>query len=235
MHADTLVLSDIIAGLRAHCIDTHGLDIVKYVTLAQFSYDLILKDSRAKCEPIGDLEMYKLFRHSLRGGLSDCMQVRHMEANCRCCLNETYNENLPIQHCFVLDVNGLYASCQLRPMPEGNFRWLSDSEIDSMQKELQEGALERLDEDSSTGYLILCDLDYPSALFEKHSNYPCCVERKPVPADRLSKTSRQILDFLGSEHDAKMELLVADYFPKMQYIFSVSAMCCGLLQDIMSC
>ena len=64
-----------------------------------------------------------------------------------------------------LDANSLYATAQCKPLPVGNFRFLSDEEA-------AEFDFETIAPDGPTGYIIECDLEYPDRLHDTHNDYP---------------------------------------------------------------
>ena len=50
-------------------------------------------------------------------------------------------------------------------LPYGEFKWLSEKEIDEFDLNL-------VKENSSVGYILEVDLEYPSELHDLHNDYP---------------------------------------------------------------
>ena len=54
------------------------------------------------------------------------------------------------------------------PLPVGDFRFLSEEEISKFDTKF----LNSVPSDSSTGYILECDLSYPPELHDFHADYP---------------------------------------------------------------
>jgi len=75
----------------------------------------------------------------------------------------------------------------VEPLPVGNFRFLHEDQLKAFQ-------LDQVAEDSDTGYIVECDLEYPEALHSKHSDYPLAPEHLTVTKDMLSSFSLSFID-----------------------------------------
>ena len=75
------------------------------------------------------------------------------------------------------------AMCQ--PLPVGNFRFLSPDEIADFD-------LMSIPSHGDTGYIVECDLKYPSELHDLHSDYPMAPEHLTISPDMLSDFCREI-------------------------------------------
>lgn len=60
--------------------DIYELDITHYVSLPGFSFDSLLKTTKAKLEQPSDAELYHILRKNVRGGFTTVVQ-RHAVAN----------------------------------------------------------------------------------------------------------------------------------------------------------
>ena len=67
----------------------------------------------------------------------------------------------------------------MQPLPEGKFSFLSQKEIDQFD-------LMSLDVEDQYGYMIECNLSYPTHLHNSHSRLPLACERIIVTEDMLS-------------------------------------------------
>ena len=56
-------------------------------------------------------------------------------------------------------MNNLYGVAQSKELPEKEFYWLSEDEIDQLD-------IMSVTDDSETGFILEVDLDYPSVLHE---------------------------------------------------------------------
>ena len=61
-------------------------------------------------------------------------------------------------------------------------------------KKFQTFKLKFVPEDSPTGYIISCDLEYPYYLHEPHSDYPLVPEQLTVNKDKLSPFAQNLAD-----------------------------------------
>ena len=64
-------------------------------------------------------------------------------------------------------------------VPNGRFKWLSQKEIDKFNVNL-------IGENSSDGYILEVDLEYPDKLHVLHNDYPLAPEKLDISDDMLS-------------------------------------------------
>ena len=69
-------------------------------------------------------------------------------------------------------------------------------------------------DDSPTGYVIDCDLDYPSHLHDSHSDYPLAPEHLTISPDMLSPFARN----LSGERWRPSEKLIPNLYSKTHYV-----------------
>ena len=69
-----------------------------------------------------------------------------------------------------LDANNLYGWAMSQYLPYGRFKWLN-------QKEISDFCLNSISENSSIGYILETDLEYPSKLHELHNDYALAPEK----------------------------------------------------------
>ena len=142
---------------------TYGLDPAHYLTLPGYSWDCLLKLTNVEQELLMDPDMYLFIEKGLRGGIS-MVSHRHARANNPCM--ENYDQDKPTSYIQYLDANNLYGWAMSRPMPTGNFGWVDYSE-----------KLLDTPPDSSTGYFLEVDLDYPTSLHAEHNDYLLLLKR----------------------------------------------------------
>ena len=75
-------------------------------------------------------------------------------------------------------------------LPYGGFKWLSKEEIDKFD-------LNSIDENSSIGYILEVDLEYPDELHDLHNDYPLAPEKLEISQEMLSKYFYDIADEYG--------------------------------------
>jgi len=67
----------------------------------------------------------------------------------------------------------------------GDFKFLTPDEISQLD-------LLNIDEDSPTGYVIDCDLHYPTELHDKYADYPLALEHLTVSEEMLSPFAKSL-------------------------------------------
>ena len=79
-----------------------------------------------------------------------------------------------------LDANNLYSWAMSQYLPTGNFRWMTDKEINKID-------LAEYKENSKKGLILEVDLDYPQQLHDLHNDYPVAPEKAKVSNNMLSE------------------------------------------------
>ena len=105
---------------------------------------MALKHTKIELGPLTDPEAYLMIENSIRGGLST-ISNRYCKANNP--LVEGYDQSQPTTFITYLDAHNLYGYSQSQPLPVGDFRFLSPSEIAKLD-------LMSIPEDSDVGYIL---------------------------------------------------------------------------------
>ena len=95
-------------------------------------------------------------------------------------------------------------------LPYSGFKWLN-------QKEISDFCLNSTSENSSIGYILEIDLEYPSELHELHNDYPLAPEKLDISENMLSKYCFNI----ANEHGIKIggvNILVPNLGNKSKYV-----------------
>jgi len=125
-----------------------------------------------------------MIENNMRGGIA-IISKRYACANNRLLADlDPSKENKFITY---LDANSLYATAQCEPLPVGKFRFLSDEKA-------AEFDFKTIAPDAPTGYIIVCDLEYPDRLHDTHNNYLMAPEHLEVSRDMLSPFALNLID-----------------------------------------
>ena len=96
-----------------------------------------------------------------------------------------YEESKPTTWIKGLDANNLYGWAMSQPLPIAQFEWVSQEELEKIDRLTQT-------DDEDRGYIVSVDLQYPKELHELHNDYPLAPERMRVKDEWLSDTAINI-------------------------------------------
>lgn len=150
-----------------------------------------------------------MYVQGTRGGIS-CISHKYAKAN-NPLVGETYDPSLPNSYIAFLDMNNLYGTAMVEPMPQGDFKWLPDDEAATFD-------LASVPDDAAEGYILECDLEYPDELHDVHNLYPLAPESAVIDYNKLSPYTKSLAQKLGISSTAgKCRKLVTTLEPKRRY------------------
>ena len=82
-------------------------------------------------------------------------------------------------------MNNLYGHVMSQYLPYGGFKWVKN--MDKIKLKLM-----NIKSNSSTGYILQVDLEYPQELHDIHNDYPLAPEKIKIPKEWLSDYSLEI-------------------------------------------
>ena len=112
-------------------------------------------------ELITDIDQLLFIEKEIRGGVSQ-ISNRYKVANNP--LLENYDPSKKNSFLQYLDANNLYGWAMSRMLPTGFFRFLNEDEISNFN-------LNRIEANSSTGYILEVSLTYPPEIHDAHNDY----------------------------------------------------------------
>ena len=101
-----------------------------------------------------------------------------------------YDPTKPSKYISYLDMNNLYGCTMSSYLPYGGFKWLKN--VDNFDVNWISEC--NSTEDSSTGYILKVDLEYPDELHALHNDYPLAPEKLAISYDMLSDYCKKIAD-----------------------------------------
>ena len=131
--------------------------------------------------------MHLFIEKGMRGGIS-YIGKRHSKANNK--YMENFDSSEESMFIMYLDANNLYGWAMTQYLPYDGFKWLTKKEIDEFDLNL-------VKENSSMGYILEVDLEYPIKLHDLHNDYPLAPEKLEISQDMLSKYCSDIADKYG--------------------------------------
>lgn len=198
---DTILLAEIFLTFRNKMFEFAKVDPTRYISLASFGFDTMLKLTKNEIELPTDISMIHFLEQAKRGGLS-FINTRHLE------IKDDATEEVAF-----LDANNLYGSSQMCKLPHKDFRWLTESEIATFDL--------TQDFDKNKGYFVECDLHYPKHLHEKHSNFPLAAEILEVNYENLSPYSQEAVFLTQGNSRYKDVKLMTTFYDRLNYICHV--------------
>ena len=160
LKSDVLLLADVFEEFRNICLENYSLDPAWYYTSLGLSWDALLKHSKVNLELLTDPDKLLLFEKGIRGGIS-MISNRYGKANNKY-MDKKYDPSQPSKYLAYLDANNLYGWAMMKPLPVGDFKWMSPLELENW-KEIP--------------CILEVDLDYPKDLHDLHNDYPLAPER----------------------------------------------------------
>ena len=116
---------------------------------------------------ISDPDKYMFFEHGMRCGIS-YINKRYSKANNEYC--QDYDKEKPKKYIIYLDMNNLYGHAMSQYLPYANFKWVKN--IGKSKQKLM-----NIKSNSSPGYVLEVDLEYPQKLHDIHNDYPLAPEK----------------------------------------------------------
>ena len=188
LKTDGLLLADVFEKFISTCLDYYGLDPCHYFSSPGLSWGAMLKMTGIELELISDIDMHLFIEKGMKGGIS-YIAKRHSKANIKCMeyYDSSSKESIYISY---LDANSLFGQATSQYLPYGGFKWLN-------QKEISDFYLNSISENSSIGYILEVDLEYPSQLHDLHKDYPLAPEKPEISQNMLLKYCLNIASKYG--------------------------------------
>ena len=180
--SDVLLLADVFESFRRTCLEYYKLDPCHYFTSPGLSWDAMLKMTNIKLELMTDIDMFQFIEKGMRGGISNITH-RYGKANNK--YMKGYDDKAPSKYLMYLDANNLYGWAMSQYLPTGNFKWMSEKNIDELD-------LAKYGDYSKRGLILEVDLEYPKELHDLHNEYPLAPEKIRVTEDMLSNYCKEI-------------------------------------------
>ena len=181
LKSDILLLTDVFENFHKTCQQYYELDPAHYFTSPGLSWDAMLKMTGIKLELMSDVDMFQFIEKGMRGGIS-YIANRYGKANNR--YMNSYNPEETSKHIMYLDANNLYGWAMSQYLPTGEFRWLTEKEVD----------LSKYHDESKEGLILEVDLEYPEEIHDLHNDYPVAAEHIGITKDMLSDYCREIAE-----------------------------------------
>jgi hypothetical protein len=207
LKSDVLLLCDVFEQFRTTCLDSYKLDPAHYFSAPGLAWDAMLKMTKVKLELMMERELHDVVDKGLRGGIC-CISKKHAKAN-NPYITETFDSTKPNSYIIYLDMNNLYGTAMIQPLPEKHFDFLPEEtlvDFDFMS----------VPDDADTGFILEVDLEYPSHLHDSHNDYPLCPQNIIIENEDLSPYTKTLAEKLNVSA-ASSKKLVCNLKNKTKY------------------
>ena len=207
LKTDVLLLESVFKNFRTICLEHYGLDPAHFYTSPGLSWKAMLKKTQVELELLTDIDKHLFIEEGIRGGVA-MISTKHGQANNP--YIEGYDKTRPNQYIVLLDSNNLYGKSMSMPLPDRNFQFLSDEEIEKLD-------ILNVSDDGDTGYICEVDLEYPFEIHDLHNEYPLAPQRMVITPEMISPYNQMLIENLGVK-PGKISKLVPNLNDKTKYI-----------------
>ena len=207
LRLDVALLACCAEYCRRLSFDTYGLDIIQFYTAPNMARDAALRITKARVELLTDQQHLHMIEPAVRGGLASVFDSRLFVANNK--LLPGYNSEAESTFGLLVDANNLYGGVmQTEKLPLGGFKFNETITIDEILATA---------DCSSIGYYVEVDLEYPTNLHDKHSDFPLAPEKRVVENEWLSEYQHSIKN-QNRLPSSNVKKLLQTLFNKWNYV-----------------
>lgn len=209
LKTDVILLASFMDRFRSMIYRKYGLEVNWFVSASSLSMCCMYKFTGAVVERVSDPQMHAQITAGVRGGYAG-VHRRYAEANVPG--TPTFKPEDPEKHILLFDVNALYSHMMQKPLPVGDYTWMSQQELDAIK-------WDELKESDEHMCIVTVDLSIPRHLHSRLDEFPPAVEKCRVPEDWYSDAQRDMIrDCALTTPQLSEEKLVAHLHPKRNYL-----------------
>ena len=203
-------MSLISVHFRTLALNSYGLDPLYYISLPSFGRDAMLKMTQVELDYITDIDIYNMLEAGIRGGITT-INTRHCKANNS--FLPSFDPSQPSSYILYVDCNNLYGKAMLGNLPTGDYKFLTDGDVDSFD-------VNNTGVNGDRGFVLQVDLEYPIELHDNHNDFPLAAEPLKIKEDMLSPYNQR---FLQKNHIkfSPQTKLCPNFYLKEQYVCSL--------------
>ncbi|KAJ8913157.1 hypothetical protein NQ315_006075 [Exocentrus adspersus] len=146
----------------------------------------MLKTTGVQLELLTDIEKLMFIERGIRGGVSQSSN-RYAKANNKYTFQMSMIQ-IKSLHTYLMyfDINNLYGAAMSEYLPYGEFEFLEANEIENLD-------IMNIPDNAEVGYILDCDLEYPTYLHQIHSDLPLAPQHMTPPIPSRSKLKKLLL------------------------------------------
>ena len=174
LKCDVLLVA-VFENFSYNSLKKYGLCPSHYLSIPASRLDAMLKITKIELELIPDPDMHIFFEKGTRGGIS-YISNRHSQASKK--YLKSYDPKQSIH--YILRIKTLYTLY----LSTSGFKWIDAKDFD----------LNKYTSNSSKGYVLEVDLEYPKELHKLHNEYPLAPDKIEIQGEMLSEYHLKIAD-----------------------------------------
>ena len=151
--------------------------------------------------------MHLFIEKAMRGGIF-YISKWHVKANNK--YMKCYHSSKESKCIMYLDANNLHVYAMSQYLPYSEFKWLNKNGIHRFD-------VDSIGENSSIGYILEVDFNYPDNSHELHSDYPLVPEKLEISQNMLSNYCRNIVSEYGIKTGG-VNKLIPNLGNKIKYV-----------------
>ena len=209
---DVCLLADAFEGMRRYVRRNFRVDPAHFLSVSSLAWESGLKFSKVNLELLTDKEMYLFLRRNIRGGICGPSK-RYAKANNP--LLPDYNPEIAISYILCMDANNQYGWALMQALPTGEFRWLTEEELEVFRESMAGDPSEiHCGNDMKKGYIAEVDLLFPDNIHIKLSCLPPGPEKMRV--ENFLKSAHNLK--YGNKHEGKESMLIGHFYDHKNYV-----------------
>ena len=163
------MLADVFENFRNKCIEIHELDPAHFFSAPGLAWQACLKKIGVELELLTDINMLLMVEKRIRAGI--CHAI-HRYAKAFDKYMKNYDKNIISLYLEYLEANNLYGHGMSQKVSGNNFKWIE--KLSKFDKDF----IKDYDENSSKGYILEVDVEYPKNLFNLRKYLSFLPEKK---------------------------------------------------------
>jgi hypothetical protein len=177
----TLILAEMFEFFRSWSMEYFYLDPTYFYTGSRFTLEAGFFFDRTRVEIVADKRIENMVERGIRGGVV-LLSESYVKSNTK--RYGKFDPTLPPTQILSVDLNGNYAHALCKKLPQGDFHYLTPSELEALK-------ISEFDPDGTYSYILDVHLVIPPHLHEKYQSFPPISEKRIVEIDMLSASQRQ--------------------------------------------
>ena len=122
LRTDVILPANVFEAFRDTCLGHYSLNPVHFYTSPGLAWKACLRKSRVRLELLTDPDMFLMFEHRIRGGITQA--VHHYASANNPYMGSKFNPSEESSYLQYLDANNLYGRMMSQPLPTGRFKWV---------------------------------------------------------------------------------------------------------------